>query len=156
VNLEQQYEVWIEPERMLSALPVISNGKRSRKKTFSTNCSIELAMAKASAHVRQRPKRPSKNTKTNKAAATNGRNESRDRLMETWRLYRALRLPMIPSEAAEILREADRRSLLGTHLLVVGTNALPAYFIEAGGRIVNAPAETNDFDMAYPSLAHTE
>ena len=58
---------------------------------------------------------------------------------------------MIPSEAAEILREADRRSLLGTHLLVIGTNAVPAYFIEAGGRIMNAPAETNDFDMAlYP------
>ncbi len=56
---------------------------------------------------------------------------------------------MIPSAAAEILREADRRELLGSHLLVVGTNAVPAYFIEAGGRIVNAPAETDDFDLAW-------
>lgn len=56
---------------------------------------------------------------------------------------------MIPSEAAEILRQADRRSLLGSHLLVIGTNAVPAYFIEAGGRIINATAETNDFDMAW-------
>ena len=56
---------------------------------------------------------------------------------------------MIPSEAAQILREADRRSLLGTHLLVIGTNAMPAYFIEAGGRIMNASAETQDFDLAW-------
>jgi hypothetical protein len=84
-----------------------------------------------------------------KAALTSRRNESRGRLDETCRLYRALRLPMIPSEAAGILREADRRSLLESHLLVIGTNAVPAYFIEASGRIMNAPAETNDFDLAW-------
>jgi hypothetical protein len=32
---------------------------------------------------------------------------------------------------------------------VIGTNAVPAYFIEASGRIMNAPAETNDFDLAW-------
>ena len=84
-----------------------------------------------------------------KARAVARRDGSRSALDQTCRLYRALRLPMIPSEAAEILREADRRSLLGSHLLVIGTNAVPAYFIEAGGRIINATAETNDFDMAW-------
>jgi hypothetical protein len=77
------------------------------------------------------------------------RDRSRAGLDETCRLYRALRLPLIPAEAAQILREADRRSLLGTHLLVIGTNAVAAYFIEAGGRIMNAPAETQDFDLAW-------
>src|SRR5436305_5312480 len=77
------------------------------------------------------------------------RDRSRASLDETCRLYRALRLPMIPAEAAQILREADRRALLGTHLLVIGTNAVPAYFAEAGGRIMNASAETQDFDLAW-------
>jgi hypothetical protein len=62
---------------------------------------------------------------------------------------------MIPAEAAQILREADRRALLGTHLLVIGTNAVPAYFVEAGGRIMNASAETRDFDLAW-SAEHAD
>lgn len=68
---------------------------------------------------------------------------------ETSRLYRALRLPALTSEAAKILREADRRGLLGSHLLVVGTDAMPAYALEAGGRLDGAPDETDDFDLAW-------
>jgi hypothetical protein len=32
---------------------------------------------------------------------------------------------------------------------VIGTNAVPAYFIEAGGRIMHASVETHDFDLAW-------
>ena len=71
------------------------------------------------------------------------------RLQETCRLYRALRMPLIASEAAKILREADRRSLLGFHLIVVGTNAMPAYALEVGGRFDRVPDETDDFDLAW-------
>lgn len=67
-----------------------------------------------------------------------------------------MRLPMIPSEATKNLREADRRSMLGSKLVVVGTNAMPAYSIEAGGEINDAPAETDDFDMAWSALVKDE
>jgi hypothetical protein len=56
---------------------------------------------------------------------------------------------MLANAAGAILREADRRRLLGRDLLVVGTNAMPAYAIEAGGFIRDAPDETLDFDMAW-------
>jgi hypothetical protein len=36
-------------------------------------------------------------------------------------MYRTLRLPAIASAAAEVLREADRRRMLGEQLIVVGT-----------------------------------
>src|SRR3546814_13056782 len=63
-------------------------------------------------------------------------------------MYRALRLPLLSSDAGPILRECDRRDLLGSHLLVVGTKAIAAYMIEANGFIL-LPDETEDFDLAW-------
>src|SRR3546814_9271006 len=70
------------------------------------------------------------------------------KLAESAALYRALRLPLLSSDAGPILRECDRRDLLGSHLLVVGTNAIAAYMIEANGFIL-LPDETEDFDLAW-------
>lgn len=70
-------------------------------------------------------------------------------LVEVGRMYRSLRLGSISAEAAAILREADRRGMLGTSIIVVGTNAMPAYEIEAQSRIGTGLDETQDFDMAW-------
>lgn len=70
-------------------------------------------------------------------------------MAEASRLARARRLPLLSSDAGPILREADRRSLLGSHLLVVGTNAIAAYMIEAAGTIPQLPDETEDFGLAW-------
>ena len=56
---------------------------------------------------------------------------------------------MLSSDAGPILREADRRGLLGSHLLVVGTNAMAAYALEAAGAFIGVPDETEDFDLAW-------
>jgi hypothetical protein len=149
VNLEQQYEVWIEAERALAALPYNLKWKTVQAKEYLYGIIDRAGNGKSLGPRSPETENVFQQYQADKEAALNRRKESRTRLDETCRVYRALRLPMIPSEAAEILREADRRSLLGTHLLVIGTNAVPAYFIEAGGRIMNAPAETNDFDMAW-------
>jgi hypothetical protein len=85
---------------------------------------------------------------TEKEAAKRGIEESKSSLGDSARLYRALRLPLIATYAAKILLEADRRGMLGVSLFVVGTNAMPAYSLEAGGRI-QAPDETDDFDMTW-------
>src|SRR3546814_14690211 len=60
---------------------------------------------------------------------------------------------MIAKEAGPILREADRRGLLDGALLVVGTNAVAAYALEAGGFIPELPDETADFDLAWTETA---
>ena len=70
-------------------------------------------------------------------------------LMEIGRMYRSLRLGTLSAEAASILREADRRGMLGTAIIVVGTNAVPVYEIEAQSRIGTGLDETQDFAMAW-------
>jgi hypothetical protein len=62
---------------------------------------------------------------------------------------------MLANAAGPILREADKRDLLGSYFLVVGTNAIVAYAAEAGGFIPDAPEETDDFDLAW-TAAQTE
>ena len=52
-------------------------------------------------------------------------------LDEAAAVYRALRLPMIDSYAARLLREFDLRELLGPVVLTVGTTATAAYQLEA-------------------------
>jgi hypothetical protein len=73
---------------------------------------------------------------------------SKSTLKEQGSLYRALRLPMLPTEAGKVLREADRLRFLGDQAMVVGTNALIAYALEANGFIRDAPDATIDFDLA--------
>jgi hypothetical protein len=63
---------------------------------------------------------------------------------------------MLPAEAGKILREADRLRFLGEQAMVVGTNALIAYALEANGFIRDAPDETLDFDMALTGLEADE
>lgn len=149
VNLEQQYDVWIEAERVIAGLPYNLKWKTVSGKDYLYEIIDRTGNGKSLGPRTSENDATFADYQTSKARAITRRDQSRVALDETCRLYRALRLPMIPSEAAQLLREADRRSLLGTHLLVIGTNAISAYFMEAGGRIQNAPAETNDFDLAW-------
>lgn len=63
--------------------------------------------------------------------------------------YRALRLPIITSLPAKILRYLDERGHLGASLFVAGTNAFPAYEIEARERFAHGLDETEDFDLGW-------
>lgn len=59
---------------------------------------------------------------------------------------------MLPTEAGNILREADRMRFLGEQAMVVGTNALVAYALEANAFIRDAPDSTLDFDMTLTAI----
>lgn len=149
VNLAQQYEVWMEAERVLAGLAYNLRWKTVSGRDYLYEIIDRQGNGKSLGRRSPQNEAAFDNYHAEKSEAANRRDQSRTVLDETCRLYRALRLPLIPAEASQILREADRRSLLGTDLLVIGTNAVPAYFIEAGGRIMNTPAETQDFDLAW-------
>lgn len=63
--------------------------------------------------------------------------------------YRALRLPRIADAAARVLVECDRRALLGPAVLVVGTNAMAAYELEAMDRFATGLDATEDCDLTW-------
>ena len=149
VNLEVHYKVWIEAEQALAELPYDLRRKQIAGRTYLYEIHDRSGNGKSLGPWSPDQEARFRNYHDNKSALKTRREESLRSLTETARLCRALRVPMLADAAGPLLQEADRRRLLDRHLLVVGTSAMPAYAVEAGGFIRDAPDETQDFDMAW-------
>lgn len=149
INLEQRYQVWMATERALATLPYDLRRKEVAGKSYLYEIADRSGNGKSLGAWSDELAAKFEAYRTEKASLKQRRDQSGERLAESGRLGRALRLPMLANAAGPILREADRRSLLGSHFLVVGTNAMIAYAVEAGGFIREAPDETDDFDLAW-------
>lgn len=149
VNLQQRYEVWIEAERLIAALPYDLRRKEVGVRAYLYEIYDRGGNGRSLGPWSDNKEKRLEAYRAEKTALKARRETSWAQVTEACRLYRALRLPMLASEAGAILREYDRRGWLGSHLMVVGTNAMSAYAVEAGGRIADAPDETEDFDLAW-------
>jgi len=149
INLRQRYEVWMDAERTLAALPYDLRRKDVGGRIYLYEIGDRGGNGKSLGPWSDEHAATFDAYRLRKSEAKARRETSKATLDEYARLARALRLPMMAREAGPILREADRRRLLGSTLLVVGTNAMAAYELEAGGIIIELPDETQDFDMAW-------
>ncbi|MGE3690504.1 MAG: GSU2403 family nucleotidyltransferase fold protein [Novosphingobium sp.] len=149
INLRQRHEVWAEAEAALFRLPYDLRRKTVAGRSYLYE--IEGRSGNGKSLGLWNPEKESRFLayRAQKAELKQRREQAREVLNESSRLARALRLPMLSSDAGPILREADRRGLLGSELLVIGTNCMAAYAIEAGGVILGTPDETEDFDLAW-------
>jgi len=73
----------------------------------------------------------------------------RKRLDDMAPVNRALRLGRLPDIAARILRELDREHMLGSHIIVAGTNALYAYEAATGTLLGGEHVATMDADLLW-------
>lgn len=149
INVRQQYEVWRDADRDLKEMPYNLRIKDVSGISYLYELTDREGNMKSLGRLDDERRAQFDRYKSAKHEAKSRLETSRKVLAERARIYRSLQLPMLDPEAGKILREADRRRLLGSHLMVVGTNAMPAYHIEAGGRIRDVPEETYDFDLAW-------
>lgn len=149
INMRQRYEAWIEAERELYAMPYDLRRKKVGEYEYLYEIFDRNGNGKSLGPWDEEKLTRLEEYKSAKATHKERRDGARDALGESSRIARALRLPMISADAGPILREADKRSLLGSHLLVVGTNAMAAYSLEAAGAFRDVPDETEDFDLAW-------
>lgn len=155
LNLRQRYEVWIEAERVLASLPYDLRPKTVDGKVYLYEITNRTGNGRSLGRLNDELEFRLRAYREEKQTAQARRDGARPLLEESARLYRTLRLPLLSSGAGPILQECDRRKLLGSHLLVVGTNAMAAYAIEAASSIA-APDETEDFDLAWSALENEE
>ena len=146
----------MDAERSLAALPYDLKRKQISGYTYLYEIHDRNGNGKSLGPWSEDQERRLEAYRTQKAEIRARRDTSKVALDESARLARALRLPMIASEAGPILREADRRGLLDGALLVVGTNTMPAYALEAGGVIRDLPDETADFDLAWTETRESD
>lgn len=64
-------------------------------------------------------------------------------------VYVAMGLPVIDSWTAKLSQHLDRAGLMGHQVMVVGTNAMPAYQIEAQQRTGQRMHATRDVDLTW-------
>jgi hypothetical protein len=102
-----------------------------------------------------------KQTEAAHAAFLRGRAENKDRLVGlSERINKlapvnvAMGLGRMPGIAARILRACDEQGLLGEQLIVVGTNAMFAYEVQAGVQIESGLVATGDIDLLYDARRH--
>ncbi len=149
INMRQRYDAWIEAERELYTMPYDLRRKKVGDYEYLYEIFDRSGNGKSLGAWDDEKQSQLEEYKAAKSAVKERRDGARDALGETSRIARALRLPLLSADAGPILREADRRSLLGSHLLVVGTNAMAAYALEAAGTFRDVPDETEDFDLAW-------
>jgi hypothetical protein len=148
VNLRQRYESWIEVERERRELPYDLRKKTVGGQDYLYRITDRSGNGKSLGPWSDEREAEFKAYHARKTELKQRAASLRTTLAESAALYRALRLPLLSSDAGPILRECDRRELLGSHLLVVGTNAIAAYMVEANGFVL-LPDETEDFDLAW-------
>lgn len=144
-NIEQHYAQWLDAERVL--LP----GRLAWKTVADRDYLYCLVNGKG--HGRSLGPRSGETEQLFEKAQAARQNADAlwPLLQREGALYRTIRLPRISSAAAVLLREFDRHGLLGDSLMVVGTNAMAAYEIEARVRFATAAGvdTTQDFDMTW-------
>ena len=156
INLEQRYQVWSDAERALASLPYDLRRKNVGEYSYLYEITDRSGNGKPLERWSPEAEARLADYRQSKTEAKDRVDRSKAALDESCALCRALRVPMLANAAGPILREADKRRLLGSHFLVVGTNAMPAYAVEAGGFIREAPDETQDFDMAWSATEAPE
>ncbi|MEZ5710324.1 MAG: GSU2403 family nucleotidyltransferase fold protein [Blastomonas sp.] len=149
INMRQRYDAWIDAERELYAMPYDLRRKKVGEYEYLYEIFDRSGNGTSLGAWDDEKQAQLEAYKAEKIALKERRDGARDALGESSRIARALRLPLLSADAGPILREADRRSLLGSHLLVVGTNAMAAYALEAAGTFRDVPDETEDFDLAW-------
>jgi hypothetical protein len=153
-NLAQYYDAWLEAARAASALDFVFQWKQipSGGKVYEYLYRMTDSGKGIGKSLMPR------NAAATDLFATHAQLKSHwlaleteryTRLTQEARQYRALRLGLISSPAAYILQMLDIHGVLGGQYLVVGTNALPVYEIEAGERFAASVDSTEDFDMAW-------
>jgi hypothetical protein len=148
-NLEQAYSFWLDSRQALQSLPVSMYwAERSGSEYLYVKQNTQdggTSLGVRSAETEQQLL-----AYTQEKQALQERVANADELITARAaLYRRMRLPSLPDKQAEILRKLDIEGLLGTDVMVVGTNAFSAYEWAANAIFPVGNEETQDFDLTW-------
>lgn len=143
VNLAQHYDVWMGASRHLAS------GRLQWKTIAGKEYLYRVVDSAGNGTSLGRRSEETERLYDEFTLARQTRDDTAGQLKVDAALCRALRLPRLPAFAGDVLRELDLRRLLGTSYLVIGTNALVAYAIEAVEVLPPGMDTTDDFDLAW-------
>ena len=149
INLRPRYEAMVEARRRLADIPYNLVRKTVGGRDYLYEAIDRANNGKSLGRMTPDLERRLADYRATKQDLQERLATASELVSETYRVARPLRLPTLADGPGNILREIDRRRLFDTALIVVGTNCLPAYMLEAGGTIADVPDETADIDLAW-------
>lgn len=148
-NLEQAYTFWLNSRQSLLNLPI---SMYWAKRNSSEYLYIKQTTQNSGSSLGVR----SDDTEQQLATYSAEKQHLQERVANADKLiaaraalYRRLHMPSLPDKQAEILRKLDVKGLLGTDLIVVGTNAFSAYEWAANAIFPIAYQETSNLDLVW-------
>lgn len=146
-NMEDLYDIWRQHAQ------VLWTGRLRWKTARGNDYLIRMPHGSDSGvSLGRRAEETEKLFEAGKAAEA-GMKSAWNRLLVQGRMLKASRVPTIESFAGDVLRNLDASGLLGSHVRIVGSNALPAYEMAAGVRLDPDLHATEDFDVTWVSNA---
>lgn len=148
-NLRTAYENWVDAQRELYSLPssLYWQAKGGTDylaiKTRPNSPGTTIGVRSPATEAQFSEHRSAKDELKNRI------HQADELIYQRAVLCRAVRIPSIPDRQAGILRELEKRELLGNDVMVVGTNAFIAYSIFCNARFPTGIEETEDFDLAW-------
>ena len=150
-NLQTYYEQWVAATRLLDTTLKGSlrwkavGAKQYLYHRVSSNPLVDLSLGPRNADTHARMLE----FKHEQAASRARQQAALAESLKFAQILRSMKLGNVDKQAAALLRHFDRKAMLGDLLLVVGTNAMLAYEVEAGGRIFRGYDATQDFDLTW-------
>ena len=145
VDMADLYEGWLDAER------IYRQGRLRWKRVADKDYLYQLNFGDSNGKSLG-PRSPKTEALFEQASlAEQQAKEGWKRLLVKGRMAKAARLPVIDGFVGDVLRKLDAEGLLGEHLRVVGSFAIPAYEMEAGVRLNNKLVATEDFDLSWVS-----
>jgi hypothetical protein len=146
VDAQQAFAAWrparLELDRLGTMRTQSSKGKRY---VYAVHGSVRRSLGRETAALLHRKAQHD----ARRAALGRTIRSLEARLDQMAPVNRALDLGRMPTIAARVLRELDREGLLGTHIIVAGTNALYAYETATGTVLPSDQVATTDADLLW-------
>ena len=146
IDAQQAFVAWRPAASELDKLGTLrSQASKGMRYMYEVHGSVRRSLGRETPELRRQKARHDAHRATLKK---NVRGLEK-RLDDMAPVNRALGLGRIPTIAARILRALDREALLGTHVIVAGTNALYAYEAATGTLLATEHVATGDADLLW-------
>jgi hypothetical protein len=143
IEMEDLYQVWVEARRM------VYSGRLRWRTINETDYLLRIPPKKTNGKSLG-ARTPELERMFEESQEAEARQEATwERLLLKGRMLKAASIPMTTPSAGEILRALDAAGLLGSHLMVVGTAAIPAYEIAAGVHADNRLRNTSKLKVLW-------
>lgn len=146
IDVQQAYGAWRPAAVELAALGTLrAQSSKGKRYIYEVHGTVRKSLGRETqALIRRKAQHD-----TRRATLQRTVRDLTKRLDEMAPVNRALGLGRIPTIAARIIRELDREGLLGSHVIVAGTNALYAYETATGTILPADYVATTDADLLW-------